>query len=133
MVFKLGEGIQGWLFEGARIAWALETIGYRFAGSRGAALARSMHKVYAKRLFARAGIATSRWRLCRTVAEEEGDLGFPLIVRPVAEDGSPGIRPEAIVHDVDALREQVRHTIDCYRQAALVEEFITGSEFKVSL
>jgi hypothetical protein len=47
----------------------LEAMGYRITGSRGDALARSIHKVHAKQLFARAGIPTPRWRLCRTVSE----------------------------------------------------------------
>jgi D-alanine-D-alanine ligase len=132
-VFNLGEGIEGRLFEEARIAWALEAMGYRFTGSHGDALARSIHKVHAKQLFSRAGISTPRWRLYRNVSEVEDGLAFPLIVKPVAEDGSIGIDPKAVVHDVGALRERVEHTVECYRQAALVEEFITGREFNVSL
>jgi D-alanine-D-alanine ligase len=132
-VFNLGEGIQGRLFEEARIAWALEAMGYHITGSRGDALARSIHKVHAKQLFARAGIPTPRWHLCRSVAEAEDSLGFPLIVKPMAEDGSLGIGPEAVVHDLDALRARVDHTIESYRQATLVEEFIVGREFNVSL
>jgi len=133
VVFNLGEGIQGRLFEEARIAWALEAMGYRITGSRGDALARSIHKVHAKQLFSRAGIPTPRWRLCRSVSEVEDSLGFPLIVKPVAEDGSLGIGPEAVAHDLAVLRARVGHTIECYRQAALVEEFIAGREFNVSL
>jgi D-alanine-D-alanine ligase-like ATP-grasp enzyme len=83
-------------------------------------------------LFARAGIPTPRWRLCRDVAEVEDGLGFHLIVKPVAEDGSLGIGADAVVHDLDALRARVGHTIECYRQAAL-EEFIVGRELNVSL
>jgi D-alanine-D-alanine ligase len=132
-VFNLGEGIQGRLFEEARIAWALEAMGYRITGSRGDALARSIHKVHAKQLFTRAGIPTPRWCLCRNVSEVKDGLGFPVIVKPVAEDGSLGIGPEAVVRDLAALRERVGHTIECYRQAALVEEFIIGREFNVSL
>ncbi|MGQ9491818.1 MAG: D-alanine--D-alanine ligase family protein [Anaerolineae bacterium] len=132
-VFNLGEGIQGRLFEEARIAWALEAMGYRITGSAGDALARSIHKAYAKQLFAQAGIPTPRWRIYRDVAEVEDGLGFPLIVKPVAEDGSLGIGPEAVVHDLAALRARVAYTIECYRQAALVEEFIIGREFNVSL
>jgi hypothetical protein len=88
-VFNLGEGIQGRLFEEARIAWALEAMGYHITGSRGDALARSIHKVHAKQLFARAGIPTPRWHLCRSVAEAEDSLGFPLIVKPMAEERQP--------------------------------------------
>lgn len=133
VVFNLGEGIQGRLFEEARIAWALEAMGYRITGSTGDALARSIHKVHAKQLFVRAGIPTPRWRVYRSVAEMEDGLNFPLIVKPTAEDGSLGIDPQAVVHDMAALRARVAHTIECYRQAALVEEFIVGREFNVSL
>lgn len=132
-VFNLGEGIQGRLFEEARIAWALEAMGYRITGSRGDALARSIHKVHAKQLFAHAGIRTPRWHWCREVSEAEDGLGFPLIVKPVAEDGSLGIGPDAVVHDLATLQARVAHIIECYRQAALVEEFIVGREFNVSL
>ncbi|MCX7668859.1 MAG: ATP-grasp domain-containing protein, partial [Anaerolineae bacterium] len=133
LVFNLGEGIQGRLFEEARIAWALEAMGYCITGSSGDALARSIHKARAKQLFARAGIPTPRWRIYRSVAEVTDGLEFPLIVKPMAEDGSLGIDPEAVVHDLAALRARVAHTIACYRQAALVEEFIIGREFNVSL
>ncbi|MGC8781153.1 MAG: hypothetical protein ACP5UQ_09845, partial [Anaerolineae bacterium] len=44
VVFNPGEGIEGRLFEEARIAWALEAMGYRITGSSGDALARSIHK-----------------------------------------------------------------------------------------
>jgi D-alanine-D-alanine ligase len=124
-VFNLGEGLQGRLFEEARIAWALEAMGYPITGSRGDALARPIHKVHA--MFAREGILTPCWRLHRNVAEAEDGLGFPLIVKPVAEDGSLGIGPEAVVHNLHALRERVGHTINCYRQAALVEELICAA------
>jgi len=132
-VFNLGEGMQGRLFEEARIAWALEAMGYRLTGSHGSALARSIHKAHAKRLFERGGIPTPPWHLYRDVAEVEDGLGFPVIAKPVAEDASLGIGPEAVVHDIDALRARVAHITTCYRQAALVERFIAGREFNVSL
>jgi D-alanine-D-alanine ligase len=56
-----------------------------------------------------------------------------LIVKPVAEDGSLGIGPEAVVTDRRQLVDRVRHTLDAYRQAALVEEMVQGREFNVSL
>jgi D-alanine-D-alanine ligase len=132
-VFNLGEGIEGRLFEEARIAWALEAMGFRLTGSRGHALARSIHKAHAKQLFAAAGIPTPSWQLYRDVAEVEDGLGFPLIVKPVAEDGSLGIGHEAVVHSLTSLRARVEHTIGAYRQAVLVEKFIVGREINVSL
>lgn len=133
VVFNLGEGVQGRLFEEARIACALAAMGYPHTGSRGDALARSIHKAHAKELFVAAGIPTPLWRVYRSLSEVEDVLPFPLIVKPVAEDGSLGIGLNAVVHDLPGLRRRVRRTIERYRQAALVEEFIAGREFNVSL
>jgi D-alanine-D-alanine ligase len=132
-IFNLGEGVQGRLFEEARIAWALEAMGYRMTGSRGSALARSIHKGHAKQLFERAGVPTPPWRIFRNALEVEDSLGFPVIVKPVAEDGSLGIRCDAVAQDAVSLRERVSYVADHYRQAALVERFIAGREFNVSL
>ena len=133
VVFNLGEGLEGRLFEEARIAWALEAMGYRFTGSKGDAVARSIHKARAKEHLAQAGIPTPPWRVIRDPKEGVGELSFPVIVKPVAEDASLGIGLDAVVHDSTALRSRVDHILKCYRQAALAEEFIVGREFNVSV
>ena len=95
-VFNLGEGLEGRLFEEARIAWALETMGYCFTGSRGDAIAHSVHKAQAKSLLTANGIDTPPWWLFHHPDEVDmlaGGLPFPLIVKPVAEDASIGIGP----------------------------------------
>jgi D-alanine-D-alanine ligase len=132
-IFNLGEGVQGRLFEEARIAWAVEAMGYRMTGSGGLALARSIHKAHAKQLLERAGVPTPPWRVFRNSFEAEDSLGFPVIVKPVAEDGSLGIGPDAVAHTPSALRERVDYVGAHYRQAALVERFIEGREFNVSV
>ena len=139
-VFNLAEGLEGRLFEEARIAWALETMGYRFTGAGGDALARSIHKAQAKVCLAAAGIPTPPWRLFRHPDEVAAGhpagaaaLPFPLIVKPLAEDASLAIGPEAVVHTPQALRERVDYVVSRYRQAALAEQFIAGREFNISL
>ncbi len=133
-VFNLAEGMEGRLFEEARIAWVLEAMGYRFSGSDGAALACSTNKALAKARLAAAGVPTPAWRVFRTPQEVDCDgLTFPLIVKPVAEDASLGIGPEAVVRDPAALARRVGYIAERYRQAALAEGFIAGREFNVSL
>jgi len=136
VVFNLGEGLEGRLFEEARIAWALEAMGYRFTGSGGDAIARSVHKAQAKALLASNGVDTPPWLLFRHPDEVNAlaaDLLFPLIVKPVAEDASIGIGPDAVVHTVQALRQRVAYVVERYRQTALAELFVPGREFNISL
>jgi D-alanine-D-alanine ligase len=137
IVFNLGEGLGGRLFEEVRIAWAIETMGYRFTGADAAALALSTHKARAKEALARAGVATPAWRLFRhpdeVTPECLADFPLPLIVKPVAEDASQGIAGGAVVRTLDELRARVAYLVQSYRQAALTEEFIEGREFNISV
>jgi D-alanine-D-alanine ligase len=136
MVFNLGEGLEGRLFEEARIAWALEAMGYCFTGSGGDAIARSVHKARAKSLLSANGVSTPPWWLFRhpdEVRAVTGDLMFPLIVKPVAEDASIGVGLDAVVHTARELCERVAYVVERYRQAALAEIFVDGREFNISL
>jgi len=136
VIFNLGEGLDGRLFEEARIAWALEAMGYCFTGSDGDALARSTHKAQAKGLLVSNGVPTPSWWLFRhpdEVIALADELPFPLIVKPVAEDASLGVGPDAVVHTGPALRERVAYVVERYRQAALAEVFVVGREFNVAL
>jgi D-alanine-D-alanine ligase len=137
IVFNLGEGLEGRLFEEARIAWALEAMGYRFTGCGGNAILCSTHKAHAKAILAANGVSTPSWWLFRHPNEIDGSvvagLTFPLIVKPVAEDASMGIEPDAIVHTLQALRERVAYVVERYRQVALAEAFVEGREFNIAL
>ena len=137
MIFNLGEGLEGRLFEEARIAWALEAMGYHFTGSSGDALARSAHKARTKSILVTNGVPTPSWWLFRHPGEVDITMAtvlpFPLIVKPVAEDASLGISPEAVVHEPRQLLDRVAYVVEHYRQAALAETFIIGREFNISL
>jgi D-alanine-D-alanine ligase len=135
-VFNLAEGLAGKLFEEARIAWALEAMGYSFTGGGGTALAHGAHKAKTKDLLLAHQVPTPAWWLFRHADEVEGridELAFPLIVKPVAEDASIGVGPEAVVHTEAALRERIAYVVDAYRQTALAEAFVVGREFNVSI
>lgn len=137
MVFNLGEGLDGRLFEEVRVAWALEAMGYVFTGADARALGSSTHKARAKALLHAAGVATPPWQIMTHPEQVDGQivqvLRFPMIVKPVAEDASIGVGAESVVCTVDDLRARVAYVVQCYRQAALVESFIDGREFNVSV
>lgn len=133
VVFNLGESVNGRLFEEARIAWALEAMGYCFTGAGGDALAHTTHKAFTKYYLEKAGVPSPPGWMFRSASEVIGDYFYPLIVKPVAEDGSAGIEQSAVVHDFHELKERVEFVTRVYHQAALVEMFIVGREFNVSL
>lgn len=133
VVFNLGEGIEGRLFEVARIVWALEAMGYEFTGAGGAAVATTTHKAQTKTRLVQAGLSTPRWWVFHDANQVEGNFEYPLIVKPVAEDASLGIEAQAVVHTHTQLQDRVAYVLDCYRQSALVEQFIFGREFNISI
>ncbi len=137
VVFNLVDGGEGRLFEEARVAWALEAMGYCFTGARGDALALTTHKGRTKSLLAQHGIPTPPWRIVQHEDElrDEADLGlgYPVIVKPMAEDGSVGVEYPAVAHSLAEVRRRVAYMRQTYRQASLVEEFIAGREFNAAL
>lgn len=137
MVFNLVDGGEGRLFEEARVAWALEAMGYCFTGARGDTLALTTHKGRTKSLLAQYGIPTPPWRIVHHEDElrDDADVGtaYPVIVKPVAEDGSVGVEYPAVAHSLSEVRQRVAYIRETYRQAALVEAFIAGREFNVAL
>ncbi|MCJ7761508.1 ATP-grasp domain-containing protein, partial [Candidatus Bathyarchaeota archaeon] len=66
-------------------------------------------------------------------ARMEEKLGFPLVVKPLAEGSSKGVRSSSLVKDEESLRRQVSWVIKTYNQPAIVEEFLPGREFTVGL
>lgn len=60
-------------------------------------------------------------------------LEYPLIVKPVHEDGSFGIDEHSVVWEDRSLRAKVSAIHDKFNQAAMVEEYIDGREFNVSI
>jgi D-alanine-D-alanine ligase len=58
---------------------------------------------------------------------------FPLIVKPVREDGSVGISSRSVVHNEEDLRARVGEIVASFRQPCLVEQFVEGRELNVAL
>nr|MBC7245744.1 ATP-grasp domain-containing protein [Chloroflexota bacterium] len=145
VVFNLFEGldspaeVEGERFwdEEARAAFTLQELGYRFTGADGHTLGLALNKAEAKRTLQRHGVLTPPWCVFAhpdevSASSVEG-LTFPVIVKPVAEDSSLGIDENAVVNDLSALRARVAYLIQRYHQHVLVETFIDGREFNISI
>jgi len=85
-----------------------------------------------KQLLDRSHVPTPRWKLYTSSACEDWDR-FPAIVKPSQQHCSFGVTSEAVVLTREALQRRIDYVLAEFREAALVEEFIDGREFHISL
>lgn len=105
-----------------------------YTGNNYFTLALCQNKARAKEILTYHNILTPKWQVFTNSNRKlNSDLKFPLIVKPVREDGSVGIKERSVVKDENELKEQVEHILNVYQQEALVEEFIDGREFNVGV
>ncbi len=134
IIFNMCEGA----FENSdyemNVAAMLELFGLWFTGSGPMTLGLSLNKGYAKDLLMSRGIPTPGYRVVsETPVDLSNGLGFPLIVKPVSEDASIGIEADAVVNNIEELEKRVEYVVSEYYQSALVEEYIEGREFNISV
>lgn len=138
LVFNIAEGQGATRSREARLPALCELLGIPFTGSDPLTLAATLDKDCAKRLVESVGVKTPRWVLAR-VGELEGlgpdlaALGLPVIVKPVHEGSSKGIRSASLVRDAKALVPAIAEAHRSYQQPVLIEEFIDGDELTVGV
>jgi D-alanine-D-alanine ligase len=60
-------------------------------------------------------------------------LNFPCIIKPNAEDASHSLNAKSVVYDYDSLKKIVVELAGLYGKKALVEEYIDGREFNMTV
>lgn len=122
-----------------REAWApnlLEMAGIPTFGSDALTLSLSLDKAWTNRAVAAAGIRVAPQCLFQDAAAAlQGDLpaAFPLFVKPRWEGTSKGIRASSRVENREELAREVARITRDYAQPALVEAFLAGAEYTVSV
>ncbi len=132
IVFNIAEGRNGRGRE-AQVPAMLSFLGIPFTGSDETTLCVCLDKALAKKLVAREGIKTPRFRVIGSGSADKGRVGFPAIVKPNAEGSSKGISNMAVVRDASSLRALLRRNLALYGQEMLVEQYIPGREFTVGM
>ena len=130
--FNLCESLCGDARLESAVPLLLELLGIPFTGSPPEVLSFALRKDRVKQRLEAAGIPTPPGRVL-TRPDEACDLPFPLIVKPVREDGSVGIWRTSVVHSAGELARAVEAVVATFRQPALVEQFVDGRELNVAL
>jgi len=125
----------------SQIPALLEMLRIPYTGSKLLTLALALDKPMTKRILYYHGLPTPEFQVFEQAGEPvdedllnaEGELRFPLFVKPSREGTSMGITADSIVHTVEQLRAQVAYQIERYHQPILVEHYIEGREITIGL
>ncbi|HLJ27032.1 MAG TPA: D-alanine--D-alanine ligase [Candidatus Angelobacter sp.] len=129
LFFNIVESYAGDDNKEMHVAAYLDLLGRRYTGAGPQALHLAQDKGLAKKLFAFHGIRTPFFATCfRGNLDHCHDISFPLIVKPVSEDGSIGIDQGSVVKNVKELMERIQYIQEEFDSPALVEEYIEGRE-----
>jgi D-alanine-D-alanine ligase len=122
-----------------REAWApvlLEMAGVPTLGSDALTLSLTLDKVWACAVVAGAGVPAPAQVVVDSGDEAEKlelPAAFPLFVKPRWEGTAKGIGPASRVADRAALAREVDRVVRDYAQPALVEPFLEGPEYTVTV
>ncbi len=133
VVFNLYEGTADFSITEVYFTGLLEWLRLPYTGCPSTTLGIARNKVLAKQLFATAGVRTPGFAVWDDDAKPPLHLGWPLIVKPAAEDASVGIDQGSVVSDETELRARVAYIQETYGGPVLVEQYIAGREIQVSL
>jgi len=135
VVFNLcDDGFRGETKLEPHVAAIFDILDIPYTGNNYFTLALCQNKARAKDILTHNGILTPKFQVFAAADRKVNpELKYPLIVKPIQEDGSIGIRERSVVINEEQLKEEINHIVNFYKQEALVEEFIDGKEFTVSL
>ncbi len=112
----------------------LEWLNIPYTGSDILTHCLALNKPLAKQIFEKEGIPTPPWRVIKWENKTIlGNFNFPLLVKPVKEGSSRGIKKENLIENRDHLEKLVYQINKKWHQATLVEDFIMGREFTIGV
>jgi D-alanine-D-alanine ligase len=132
IVFNMAEGMYGTSRE-AQIPAMLEMLRIPYTGSDPLTLAVCLDKAMAKVVMQYNDIPTPPFRVVHEIRTRQNFPSFPLIVKPLREGSSKGIKNSSLVRTPKQLKDEIHRILAEYHQPALVEKFLPGREFTVAL
>ncbi|MCX5995141.1 MAG: hypothetical protein NTV59_03995, partial [Chloroflexi bacterium] len=133
LVFNLFEGFEGRPETEAMVADMLSGLGIPFTGNPPSTLSLALDKARAKAVLESDGVRTPKYQSLSPENLYLFRLNFPCIVKPLGEDASHGLSEESVVKNLDQLTKQVTKISQLFRGDTLVEEFLEGREFNVTV
>jgi len=115
----------------------MEMLGIPYTGSGPLTLATALDKARTKEVLASHEIPVARFiTSCDTEATLPKllpETDYPVVVKPLSEGSSKGVKNSSFVKNDTELRAEIRRIANDYNQSAIIEEFLPGREFTVAV
>lgn len=132
IVFNIAEGAAGPCREGY-IPSILEHLGIPYTASDPLTLNTCLDKARTKEILAYHGLPTARFHVVTDHNYDCNGLQYPLMIKPLHEGSSMGIRDNSLVRTREEMLDRVGWLRETYSEPALVEEFLPGREFTAAI
>ena len=132
IIFNLCETLPGIPNSEKRVVQTIEDSGFTYTGNNPDLIDLSYDKQRVKELLVSLGIAVPAGAILTPEEAVNWNI-FPAIVKPSHEHCSLTITEKSVVYDVESLQQQIILVNNELNQPALVEDFIDGREFRVSV
>jgi len=132
VLFNLCEELPGIPRSAGQVGEIIESLGFFHTGPSARVLTFSQDKINVKNVLEAHHIPTPKWHVYASTSED-GWHHFPAIVKPPLEHCSIGIDTHAVVEDHNELTHRIQYVLNTFKQPALVEDFIDGREFRISV
>lgn len=134
LVFNVGERLNNSSLLEPHIASLFDMYQIPYTGSNPFTLSLCIDKIRVKKLLTYHNIPTAKWDYMYDLKDElRSDLKYPLIVKPANTDNSIGITNDSVVTNQKQLFQQLEYVLTTLHRPALIEEYLEGDEYDVSI
>jgi len=134
LVFNVCERINNSSLLEPHAASILDALQIPYTGSNPFTLGLCIDKIRVKKLLTYHKIPTANWDYVYSMKDKiKEDFEYPLIVKPANTDNSIGITNDSVVTNREELDRQLKKTLIDIGRPALIEEYIEGDEYDVSI
>lgn len=134
MVFNVCERINDSSLLEPHAAAIMDALQIPYTGSNPFTLSLCIDKIRVKKLLSYHNIPTPKWDYAYDLDDPiDEELRYPLIVKPANTDNSIGITNDSVVTNKEQLKAQLKKIIVDIGSPALIEEYIEGDEYDVSI
>ncbi|MFQ5898343.1 MAG: ATP-grasp domain-containing protein [Candidatus Methylomirabilia bacterium] len=134
LIFNLVEAFGDDDTKEPHVAAYYDLVGLRYTGSGPRGLALAMDKALTKKVLAFHRVQTPKFAtVFRGRLDWAHDIDFPVIVKPVREDGSIGIGFSALAASIKELMERIDELHADFNHPVLIEQYIEGREIYIGV